>query len=205
MLNEWLSKSTIKELKKNSKSFNSAEPFNYISIDNFLSEEKFEQIKNACEKQEFYVEDHDLYHFSRTTDYKNTKNEVISEFRETLKSHEFITFFEKLVSVKLDNKRMDLHSLRLNNGDYLLCHDDDVQDRAIAFIINFSDLELVDGGRLELFNSENGMPTDICKSILPRANRFNMFLVTPGKSFHQIEEVMSNNQRNSISGWYYKK
>jgi Rps23 Pro-64 3,4-dihydroxylase Tpa1-like proline 4-hydroxylase len=205
MLKQWLSESTISNLEKFSREFESAEPFSYISIDNFLCEDKFLELKDACLLQEFYVEDHDLYHFFRTIDYKNSKVPIIVEFREFLKSSEFKSFFEYLVCMKLDTKKMDLHSLRLESGDYLLCHDDDVQDRAIAFILNFSEFEDVDGGKLELFNSSNGKPTNICKSIMPKTNRFNMFKVTPGKSFHQIEEVMSEKQRNSISGWYYKK
>ena len=204
MLKQWLSESTVSNLDKFISEFESAKPFNYICIDNFLNENKFLELKKACVIQEFYVEDHDLYHFFRTIDYKNSKVPIIVEFREFLKSSEFRTFFEKLVSMGLDSKKMDLHSLRLENGDYLLCHDDDVQDRAIAFILNLSEFEEIDGGKLELFESENGKPTKICKSIVPKANRFNMFKVTPGKSFHQIEEVMSEKQRNSISGWYYK-
>jgi Rps23 Pro-64 3,4-dihydroxylase Tpa1-like proline 4-hydroxylase len=207
MLKQWLSDSTISNLNKFNIEFESTVPFSYISIDNFLREDKFIELKKACMSQEFYVEDHDLYHFFRTVDYKNSKDPIIVEFREFLKSKEFISFFELLTSMNLNNKKMDLHSLRLENGDYLLCHDDDVQDRAIAFILNFSEFEDdgSDGGRLEFFESSCGKPTKICKSIVPKANRFNMFKVTSGKSFHQIEEVMSEKQRNSISGWYYKK
>jgi Rps23 Pro-64 3,4-dihydroxylase Tpa1-like proline 4-hydroxylase len=205
MLKEWLSESTISSLEKFSTEFESNEPFSYISIDNFLREDKFIELKKACVSQEFYVEDHDLYHFFRTVDYKSSKIPIIVEFRNFLKSEEFRNFFELLVSIKLDDKKIDLHSLRLENGDYLLCHDDDVQNRALAFILNFSEFEEADGGKLEFFNSKLGKPTNICKSIMPKANRFNMFKVTPGKSFHQIEEVMSEKQRNSISGWYYKK
>lgn len=205
MLKDWLSESTILNLEKFRDEFESAKPFSYISIDNFLNVDKFTELKKACLLEDFYVEDHDLYHFFRTVDYKTSKVPIIVEFREFLKSVEFREFFEKLVCMDLDSKKMDLHSLRLESGDYLLCHDDDVQNRAIAFILNFSEFEDCDGGKLELFESENGKPTKICKSIVPKANRFNMFKVTPGKSFHQIEEVLSEKQRNSISGWYYKK
>ncbi|NQZ84831.1 MAG: 2OG-Fe(II) oxygenase [Nanoarchaeales archaeon] len=205
MLNEWLSQSTIKNLKSNTSKFKSSVPFNYISIDNFLGNEKFNELKKICLKQDFYVEDHDLYHFKRTIDYKNSKDKIIIDFCNFLKSKEVISFFEKLSGIKLDNTKIDVHSLRLESGDYLLCHDDDVQGRAIAFILNFSDFEEIDGGKLELFNSQNSKPTTVCTSITPKNNRFNMFKVTPGKSFHQIEEVMSDNQRNSISGWFYKK
>lgn len=205
MLNNWLNKDVISNLDNLKSEFEKNEPFSHLSIENFLCEDKFNELKKECESQEFYVEDHDLYHFYRTIDYKNSKNEIILKFRNFLKSDEFRKFMETLCSMEFDSKKLDLHSLRLENGDYLLCHDDDVQDRAIAFILNFSDFEEIDGGRLELFESKNGKPTNICKSIIVKPNKFNFFKVTPGKSYHQIEEVMGEKQRNSISGWLYKK
>ena len=35
--------------------------------------------------------------------------------------------------------KIDMHSLKLENTNYLLCHDDRVEMRKLAFVINFSD------------------------------------------------------------------
>ena len=73
---------------------------------------------------------------------------------------------------KLSKDKIDLHSLKLKDTNYLLCHDDDVGDRKIAFIINLSkewDREM--GGELQLFDSIDGEPKSIAKTITPDFNQ----------------------------------
>ena len=110
-----------------------------------------------------------------------------------------------MTNTNLSRTKYELHSLKLTNTDYLLCHDDKVQGRKIAFIINLSkDWTEKDGGQLELFNSKNNEPTTVAASITPKFNQFNIFEVTD-KSFHQINEIVSNKNRISLAGWFYEK
>lgn len=111
--------------------------------------------------------------------------------------------------------------------DYLLCHDDRLGRRKIAFVLyNLdSDWSHNDGGLLELFytdqgifqsipfdNSEvfvnslvSGQPTPVFDSLLPKNNMLIFFEVSK-ISFHQVSEVLRHNSsRRSINGWFFTK
>lgn len=204
-MKNWINSKYLENVNELNKQFTSNKPFEYLSLENFFDESKIKELKMALIKEDYYLEEHDLYKFYRTIDFKNTSNSVVNEFRDFLLSKEFILFVEKITGVDIKTNEIDLHSLKLTNTHYLLCHDDQVQGRRIAFILNLAENWVEkDGGELELFESKNSEPTNVIKSILPKFNTFNIFKVSH-KSFHQIAEVISNKERISISGWYYER
>ena len=84
--------------------------------------------------------------------------------------------------------------------DHLLCHDDELEGRRIAFIMYFvKDWTEKDGGTLDLFDRDaNGDPKDVVKRLVPKSNSMAFFEVTE-KSFHQVAEVLTKDkQRLSI-------
>ena len=206
MLSEFISQIHIKRLEAYKNKFSCNKPFRNLSIPNFLDEKLARKIKNALKKEEYYIEENDLYKFQRIIDFKYLNNKALKEFRNNLLSEEFISYIENLTNTKLKRNKIDLHSLKLLNTYYLLCHDDDVLGRKTAFILNLSEnWGKKDGGNLELFECKNKNPFKVYKSIIPKFNQFNIFIVEPNKSFHQISEVLSNKQRISISGWFHYK
>jgi Rps23 Pro-64 3,4-dihydroxylase Tpa1-like proline 4-hydroxylase len=187
------------------KEYVDAKPFSHASILDVFNETKLQELLIELETQEYYVEDHDLYQFLRTTDFKHTKNTLIKEFREFIFSDTFVNYIEKITALSLAKNTGDLHSLKLIDTQYLLCHDDQVQGRAVAFVLNLSeDWSKDDGGGLDLFSIDSqGQPKKVVTSIVPKFNQFNLFTVS-SKSFHQISEVLSEHkERISISGWFY--
>ena len=56
-----------------------------------------------------------------------------------------------------------------------------------------------------LYNmDEQGVPeSEPCKSIPPSFNQMLLFVVQPGASFHDVEEVYSDGLRLAISGWFH--
>jgi Rps23 Pro-64 3,4-dihydroxylase Tpa1-like proline 4-hydroxylase len=75
-------------------------------------------------------------------------------------------------------------------GCHLLCHDDELEGRRIAFILYLvpKDWSLEDGGTLDLFSSDElGQPQNITTSIVPVWNSLLFFAVTP-QSFHQVSQ-----------------
>ncbi|KAB0338125.1 hypothetical protein FD754_024793, partial [Muntiacus muntjak] len=87
----------------------------------------------------------------------------------------------------------------------LLCHDDELEGRRIAFILYLVppwDASL--GGTLDLFSvDEHFQPKQIVKSLIPSWNTLVFFEVSP-VSFHQVSEVLSEEKsRLSISGWFH--
>jgi len=208
MLNTWINEKYLNENKINSlkDEFKSSPFFSHLSLNDFLIKEKAQNLLKELKKEDYYLEENDLYKFFRTIDFKNSNNEIIIEFRNFLLSNEFRKFIEEITNSKINDKKMDLHSLKLENTNYLLCHDDFIENRKFAFIFNFTkNFTKEDGGELEFFESENNMPKGkIFKSIIPKFNQFNIFKVSEN-SFHQINEVETNKKRISISGWYYPK
>ncbi|TRY89508.1 hypothetical protein DNTS_016075 [Danionella cerebrum] len=87
----------------------------------------------------------------------------------------------------------------------LLCHDDELEGRRVAFILYLVPLwEMNDGGTLDLFSTdEHCQPVSVVKSLLPRWNSLVFFEVSP-VSFHQVAEVVSEEKcRLSLSGWFH--
>ena len=91
--------------------------------------------------------------------------------------------------------------------DHLLCHDDELEGRRVAFILYFvKDWSEKDGGTLDLFDRDDfGDPKDIVKRLVPKINSMAFFEVTE-KSFHQVAEVLTTDkQRLSVTGWFHGK
>ena len=57
------------------------------------------------------------------------------------------------------NDRLALFHAKYSRGDYLLCHDDELEGRRIAFILYLvpEDWGPADGGGLQLFSTGNGI------------------------------------------------
>jgi len=94
----------------------------------------------------------------------------------------------------------------LTGQSYLLCHDDELEGRKIAFILYLvpKDWSEVDGGRLDLFYPDaNGQPSTKAEHLVPCWNSITFFKVIP-QSFHQVSEVLTaTKDRLSVSGWFY--
>ena len=72
--------------------------------------------------------------------------------------------------------------------DVLLCHDDELEGRRVAYILYLvdEDWNSEDGGGLDLFNVDsNGQPDKITATVQPEWNSLAFFAVTP-TSFHQV-------------------
>ncbi len=203
-LREWitptyLSSPKIEQLKK---SFLSQKPFPFLECKSFFKPEKAIQVLKALAEEKFYPKNADLFQFSQTEDLKATKSKVLAEFRSFLCSPEFISYLSYILTINLKPHLIDLAGTVYQDTDYLLCHDDRLEGRKIAFMYYLSDLGKNDGGAVEFLASEKGFPTRVEKVITPSFNTFTLFLVSES-SFHQVQEVVKDVQRISLSGWFY--
>ena len=88
-------------------------------------------------------------------------------------------------------------------GDFLLPHDDQVENRVIAYSLHLTpDLEEEDGGSLDLFEANKAGKSKLVKRIIPKFNSLNMFEVSD-TSWHQVSEILTDIQRLTLTGWYH--
>jgi Rps23 Pro-64 3,4-dihydroxylase Tpa1-like proline 4-hydroxylase len=205
MINDWVSKRYLDE-KLNIKlrnDFTGSKPFSNLVLDGFFDNFQLKNVFQALLKEQFERKEADLFDLCQTQDFETSESEVLQEFRTALKSKEFISFMESITGLKLKAGKISIAGSLYEDGDYLLCHDDQLEGRKIAFLIYFSDLDVKNSGSLDLFSSLKGKPIEIAKSIQPKFNRFTFFEVSE-TSFHQVREVIGK-QRFAIGGWFYGK
>ena len=176
-----------------------SEPFVHGVVDNFLTEEAFDYLSEQLLNEQFSEKHSDLFRFFQTQDlsavpqFAAFSSFLTGAFREQLQA---------LTGLRL-GKQLDMQGHMYADANYLLCHDDQLDSRAIAFILYLTDLEEGEGGELVLYPSKDGVPTrEGAKKILPQANRLVWFKVTD-TSFHEVLEVLADTQRVTIGGWLH--
>lgn len=175
-------------------------------MSNFLKQEEARKLLTALTKESFYQKQSDLFQFKQTNDLASTRNSDLKLFRDFLKSSQFIHYLEKITKTKLKRNSIDIAGALYEDTDFLLCHDDKLERRKIAFIYYLSTLKKEEGGSLNLFESKKQKnrlePTKSTVSIRPVFNTFVCFKVCP-ESFHEVEEVMGTAKRYALSGWFH--
>ncbi|MBI5066534.1 2OG-Fe(II) oxygenase [Candidatus Woesearchaeota archaeon] len=188
--------------EKFKKEFLNNKPFPYLELKCFLKENRAIELLKALSQEKFFNKEADLFKFSQTNDLGKTQNKVIKEFVQFLYSKEFIDFMQKLTGFKFKNKA-DIAGTLYQNTDYLLCHDDELEGRKIAYLFYLTNMEEKKGGSLNLLESGvDGNPSGILKKIVPKFCTLAFFEVSP-ISFHEVEEVIVDEQRIAIGGWFY--
>jgi prolyl 3-hydroxylase /prolyl 3,4-dihydroxylase len=184
------------------KRFRTARPFSHICLERFLIPRRFAMVRRSLVRQHFYEKRSDLFQFSQTVDLSEVDDLVLRAFYEFLASPEFAMWVSRICGVRLRSGALDVFGAKYQKTDYLLCHDDRLARRKVAYIFYFGDsFGVRDGGELELFSSRAGQPSSVGLSYLPRPNSLILFLVSP-VSFHAVREVLSSRKvRYSIGGW----
>lgn len=181
-----------------------AKPFRVCRISNFLSNEEFmDDIKNELLDVKSRRNSIDLYQFEQTSDLANVDTKNLKLLYETFQS-DLATWMEKTTHIPL-NKKLSMSSSCYSDTDYLLCHDDNMGDRRIAYILYLSkNWTPEDGGALDLFDTdEHGLPRNVVKSLVPEYNSLVFFEVVDN-SYHQVAEVLSpEKSRWTINGWFH--
>ncbi len=179
-------------------------PFKCCSVKDFLkADSHIEELMSELQEVEFFEKNNDLYKFKQSADLKSTNSPTIASFRKFLSS-DVKSWLQEVTSLELDEE-ISLFCARYDYTDYLLCHDDELEGRLVAFIYYLvpPSWREGDGGSLDLFNTDDhGRPREVVKSLYPSMNSFAFFQVTP-ESFHQVAEVLTRDKtRLSVGGWF---
>uniref|UniRef100_A0A6B2L3W4 Prolyl 4-hydroxylase alpha subunit domain-containing protein n=1 Tax=Arcella intermedia TaxID=1963864 RepID=A0A6B2L3W4_9EUKA len=154
--------------------------------------------------EKWFKKRNDLYTFKQTDDFKNTTKPTLRDFRSSLISDEFLSFLTSITNIEF-NGNIDLAGQHYQRGGNLLCHDDELDGRRIAFIWYLVDPSWSekDGGEFCLYGNDGGQPeVDYCNKVVPEWNMVVFFETTP-TTWHQVAEVLSNQDRYTISGWFH--
>ncbi|MFT7616169.1 MAG: Rps23 Pro-64 3,4-dihydroxylase Tpa1-like proline 4-hydroxylase [Candidatus Woesearchaeota archaeon] len=203
-LHDWINTEYLDEEKQASlrKLFFSATPFAHLQLPDFFIKDKLVEVLRGIGTVEFTYKESDLFKFHQTHDLQSCENALVSDFRDFLYSTEFIAYMQNLTGFTF-TKEADLAGTLYSDTNFLLCHDDQLDDRKIAFLVYLSTLLQGDGGELLLFDNKDGNPTDVSKRLVPEFNTLSFFEVSD-ISFHEVSEVLVDKNRITIGGWYYE-
>jgi len=215
---EWLDGLSVQDILKNDlfqeeevaklqQQFSSHDPFPAIQIKDFMDETYCKNLAAELQNLDFNKKKNDLYEFVQSNDLKGVSLPLIKKFKDVLYSEEFRNILQRITGVECSalEDSVSISCAVYQDTHRLLCHDDELAGRRIAYIMYLvpEDWKEEDGGTLDLFGvDENGDPNAIKTRFVPDWNSFAFFEVSP-KSFHQVAEVLSSKNRLSISGWFH--
>src|SRR3989338_826530 len=154
MLNKWLNAKYAQPsmLQRYRQLFLRAKPFPHIVLPHFFNQKKILKVRRAALQEKFERKEIDLFSFDQTGELAGSKDKAIRAFFEFFSSEEFLQLISGITGEKLRGKA-DMHAHLFKQGDYLLFHDDVVEGRKIAYIVNLSlGFKNSDGGKLQLFD-----------------------------------------------------
>ena len=199
----WMSS---KEFGNNNITFSTV-PFKHCILKHFFTElDSVELLEKELSFLKLTNRNSDLLMFQQSCDLSKPDKPILTSFISSFRT-QFLQFICKSTHFDLDINNISLSFANYSFGDYLLCHDDQLEDRKIAFIYYLvaDNWGLSDGGTFDLFNSKDLKPFEIAKSIIPSRNTLIFFEVS-NISFHQVSEILSSNKsRLSLAGWFHSK
>ena len=180
-------------------------PYRVGSIDNFLPDSAYiDKLADELFDLELSPKNNDLYKFHQSGDMFSCDTPAIvgitNAFREKLQP-----WLKKVTQIPL-NGEISMSYSKYSYTDVLLCHDDELEGRRIAYIYYLVSPTWceADGGALDLFavDPKTGEPAHIEYSLPPKRNRLVFFEVTPA-TFHQVSEIITEDKiRHSLVGWF---
>ncbi|KAM4630071.1 prolyl 3-hydroxylase OGFOD1 isoform 2-T2 [Polymixia lowei] len=168
-------------------------PFPHCIIQNFISSETFtENLQRELLDLNFHEKSNDLYKFKQSDDLRKRTEPHISGLRAALFGR-FRSWLGDVLDVDLE-PTVDISCAKYQYTDVLLCHDDELEGRRIAFILYLvPPWQSSDGGTLDLYT------TDESKRRSSRDDRLRARSVVL-----QVAEVLSEDKcRLSLSGWFH--
>ncbi|XP_017296351.1 prolyl 3-hydroxylase OGFOD1 isoform X2 [Kryptolebias marmoratus] len=179
-------------------------PFPHCIVKNFIKSETFvENLQRELLELSFNEKSNDLYKFKQSDDLRKRNEPHIAGLRAAL-FERFRCWLGEVLGVELE-PTVDISCAKYEYTDVLLCHDDELEGRRVAFILYLvPPWQSSDGGTLDLYTTDsNFQPQTVVKSLVPCWNTLVLFEVSP-VSFHQVSEVLSEDKcRLSLSGWFH--
>eukprot|EP00116_Pleurobrachia_bachei_P003497 sb/3463759/ len=181
------------------------DPYRVVSFQDILQPESLaHDLLDSLKEFDFTFKENDLLSLHQTEDLNSCSVPEVSAVRDFIYT-DLKRVLENVTGAKY-NDTVDLHGIKLEQSNNLLCHSDCLSSRHTAFILYLvpGDWCKEDGGTLDLFESDdNNQPVKVVQSLVPVFNSFSWFEVS-NRSWHQVSEVLTATKtRWSISGWFH--
>jgi len=177
-------------------------PFPHVVVENFLDTDTLDLVIDALAGLEYSFSESDLFSYWASVKLTDIDHPALNILREDLGDKSWRDEVAKAFQVSKLSK-IDMAAYVYGLGDFLLPHDDQVENRIIAYSLHLTpDLEENDGGSLDLFKANNEGKSQLVKSIIPKFNSLNLFEVS-ATSWHQVSEILTDIQRLTLTGWYH--
>lgn len=211
---QWLNSLTVHDIVNNSyldvskldnikQQYNDHKPYRLIVLDIFLDSSYAIQLRNELLELNYYIKKNDLYHFMQSNDLTNTSDRIrplhlIDKIVDILYSNTLRQSLSYITGIELSEHTSSVSVSAAIYADthHLLCHDDELQGRRIAYILYMLDdtagpWTIDKGGLLQIYNTDSqGHPCDIVKEYIPKFNTMILFEVTE-HSYHRVSEVIT--------------
>ncbi|TBU12714.1 hypothetical protein CWI38_0657p0020 [Hamiltosporidium tvaerminnensis] len=186
-------------------------PFIHYSIENFLNPVEYKKISDFYNKLNFSLKYTDLYKFYQTDELTENKNilffkKKVLKICKEIEKHENIHTLDESEDIMAVNLKINGSEMIRNNLDifgsfyradnYLLCHDDCLENRKYAFSYYLEDYET---GELALYDNT---ATTECKRIKVTKNLLIVFKVSK-ISFHEVLYCVKDG-RKAFTGWFHE-
>jgi Rps23 Pro-64 3,4-dihydroxylase Tpa1-like proline 4-hydroxylase len=135
--------------------FAAGAPFPHLLVEDVFDTDFLAAVRTQLLAGSYNQRRNDLFEFQQTDDLKTATAGPVAAFRELIYSPRFRDWMSAITGIAL-NDTIDVSSASYGVGSHLLCHDDDLAERRIAFICYLipETWEVgADGGSLDLFDA----------------------------------------------------
>jgi hypothetical protein len=177
-------------------------PYPHVIVKDFLDESTLDLVIDALAGLEYDFKESDLFSYWASVELTDIDHPAINILRDDLGDE----LWRKKVAEAFSSKPLssiDMAAYVYGLGDFLLPHDDQVEERIIAYSLHLTPEITEDmGGSLQIFNVDENNNSKIADSIIPEYNSLIMFEVSK-HSWHQVGEILQDIQRLTVTGWYH--
>lgn len=178
-------------------------------LPNFLDEASAKSLREMLQSLPFKHKAMDLFDFHQSPDLKSFLNQPenpITKLCSEIFSPRFTGAIAKVIGKPLGTE-IDFAAQCYKQSQYLLCHDDRLESRRVAFVLYLVDPAwdaAKDGGQIELFRTNyRGEPAPKDSQRFTPAWNTLVFFEVSMWSHHQVCEVLGNLPRFSYAGWLH--
>ena len=177
-------------------------PYPHVIVRDFLDESTLDLVIDALAGLEYDFKESDLFSYWASIELTDIDHPAINILRDDLGDE----IWRKKVAEAFSSKPLssiDMAAYVYGLGDFLLPHDDQVEERIIAYSLHLTP-EITEemGGSLQIFDIDESNTSKLVDSIIPEYNSLIMFEVSK-HSWHQVGEILQDIQRLTVTGWYH--